>query len=506
MRIKFTFLALLLHFSFLVFSQNVTINPSGITPAGLTYQRISYQQILLIPSPNPGDIVYDVTYNCLRVFNGSNWLKVLAEIFPISPVASAWSIETHITNIESDIQGNVYLIGNFQGTINIGGNLFTSFGDNDIFIAKYTFDGSLEWFRNAGSPAGDIVTDISIDVNGDLIIVGYYWDNINFQGNILPYSGVCNMFLVKYSSFGSLIWLKSAWGSGLKIPRGITTDSNGNIYSTGYFSGSVTFDGASDITLNSTGGNDAFISKFDSNGDVIWSKSISGSTEQFGKDIQVSGTNLFVSGSFFGYTNFTNSFSLTSTLNSEDIFLSKYNTIDGNFINAIQIGGQNQDQPSRFSIDMNGDILFAANVYSSIMIPGKILIPVGNSDCFFAKYNQNLNLVWANMFGGTLIDNLSDIKPGPLNTILLVGNFSNSITTNIGTVTSSGLSDVFVGKTNANGEFIWLEKYGGVGLDFGVGLSSKGAIYASGVYSGTGNFGTILSGGISNGFIMKLVE
>lgn len=60
-------------------AQNVTIFPNGITPATTsTHPRISYDQILALPNPLKGDLAYDLTFNCLRVFNGTKWLHLLS--------------------------------------------------------------------------------------------------------------------------------------------------------------------------------------------------------------------------------------------------------------------------------------------------------------------------------------------------------------------------------------------------------------------------------------------
>ncbi|MEZ4902447.1 MAG: hypothetical protein R2822_12195 [Spirosomataceae bacterium] len=92
---KYPFLStLLFFFSLSVFSQSVTITPSGITPTlPATYPRIAYDEILALPNPALGDMAYDITFRCLRVYNGTKWLctyQTQEEITPnITAITSA---------------------------------------------------------------------------------------------------------------------------------------------------------------------------------------------------------------------------------------------------------------------------------------------------------------------------------------------------------------------------------------------------------------------------------
>ncbi|MBK9510766.1 MAG: hypothetical protein IPO04_15565 [Cytophagaceae bacterium] len=250
--------------SITITAQNVSILPTGITPApAASYPRISYDQILALPAPQAGDMAYDLTFNCLRVFNGTKWLQLITtqDIGQVS--GFAWQLTSNaslsVNGMVKDASGNIYVTGNFNGTAVFGNTNYISTGDNDVFLAKYTSAGVFQWVRVAGSRAGDIALDVCLDPSGNVLITGYYFDAITFGNTILPYSGACDVFVTKYDPSGNVLWAKFAGGTGLDVSNTIETDAAGNVYFGGYFLGSITFFGNTNITINSLGGEDGFL-------------------------------------------------------------------------------------------------------------------------------------------------------------------------------------------------------------------------------------------------------
>jgi hypothetical protein len=139
----------------IVDAQNVTISPGGITPALTgTYPRISYDAILALPSPTIGDMAYDITFLCLRVYNGNRW--VCTYQLPGEPVNGAFiaaaggTSDDNASSAAVDALGNVYVAGGYSGTATFGNTSKTSKGDSDIFVAKYNANGVLQWVQSAG--------------------------------------------------------------------------------------------------------------------------------------------------------------------------------------------------------------------------------------------------------------------------------------------------------------------------------------------------------------------
>jgi hypothetical protein len=118
---------------------------------------------------------------------------------------------------------------------------------------------------------------MKIDNNNDLIIVGFFAMTSDFDPgsgvvSLTPTSGYEDIFILKLNSQGNFIFVKGIGGSSSDVAQFVTTDGANNIYVTGQFKGSVDFD-PSASTLNLGGGNGSvFVLKLNASGDLVWAK------------------------------------------------------------------------------------------------------------------------------------------------------------------------------------------------------------------------------------------
>jgi hypothetical protein len=217
--------------------------------------------------------------------------------------------------IAVDSTGNVYICGYYSLFMTI--NSFTSvsgttintstFGSlngispTDGFIMKYDPNGTVLWVTNivgSGAITGDEEPyGISVDSTGNVYITGLYESTlftINSFNNVsggtinttvfgtLTINGTSNAFVAKYDTNGTALWATDMTGTG-NNNRGneITVDSSGNVYVTGQYNASPltinNFNNVSGGTINTTvygtlaniGGLDAFIVKYNTNGQVL---------------------------------------------------------------------------------------------------------------------------------------------------------------------------------------------------------------------------------------------
>jgi Bacterial Ig domain/Beta-propeller repeat/Thrombospondin type 3 repeat len=163
---------------------------------------------------------------------------------------------------------------------------FDSVGDRDVFLAKYDSNGSLVFAKRAGVGAGlETVFGMVGDGSGNSFITGAYTGTATFGPDSNPdplkpclpcqltSAGGQDIFVAKYDSNGTLVWVKSAGGTSANGDAGfdIGVDGSGNSYVTGRFQSPATFGaGEPNVTqLISTAGNHMFIAKFarDQDGD-----------------------------------------------------------------------------------------------------------------------------------------------------------------------------------------------------------------------------------------------
>jgi len=108
-----------------------------------------------------------------------------------------------------DTEEYLYVTGYFSNTANFGEQNLTSAGNFDIFIAKYTRDGKMVWLKQIGGSNPDIVKFIKIDSNNCIYITGYFTGISFFEQYTARSRGRSDIFTAKYTSTGELQWVKS---------------------------------------------------------------------------------------------------------------------------------------------------------------------------------------------------------------------------------------------------------------------------------------------------------
>jgi len=159
------------------------------------------------------------------------------------------------------------------GNASEGGNEIdlTSDGSNDIFIAKYNPDGTLDWAKSAGGTVDDRGWGISTLSDGSAIVTGWIQGTTATFGNasegnetVLTLVGANDIFIAKYNPDGTLAWAKNAGSLSTDEGYGISALPDGSAVVTGYFESTATF-GALEVNetpLSSAGGRDIFIAKY----------------------------------------------------------------------------------------------------------------------------------------------------------------------------------------------------------------------------------------------------
>jgi len=191
----------------------------------------------------------------------------------------------YCNKIIDDGLNNVYVTGYTQGNLDGGGLL----GTYDSFVICYDSDGEKIWTEQLGvSGSYTFGQSITTDSSNNVYVVGFT------SGIFDPtsVSGTEDFFVTKYSSIGVLQWIRQLGASGEKTQgHGVTTDSLGNVYITGYTKGDL--DGNA---LSGTAGQ-FFVTKYDSDGNKQWTQLRTGSSFSSGMGITTdSADGLFVTG------------------------------------------------------------------------------------------------------------------------------------------------------------------------------------------------------------------
>ena len=300
----------------------------------------------------------------------------------------------------------------------------------------------------------------------------------------------------------NLEWAQSIGGSSSDEAKQIITDDLGNIYLTGYFTGTVDFDAGTGITtLTSNGGRDIFVQKIDANGNLLWAKSIGSNYSdgiETGTSISLDAMgNVYLTGIYWETADFdpgTGIHNLTSNGNN-DFFILKLDT-NGNFIWAKSIGGLDLEYPNSIVTDISGNQYLTGTFYGTVDFdPGIGIVNLtsnGTKDIFVLKLDPDGNFIWAKSLGGTNHDNGICISIDPTGNTYVSGGFNGTIDFDPGpgvhNLTVNGIEGIFVLKLDAAGNFIWAKAMGGNGNEFGfsksIDVDNSENVFLTGVFSG----------------------
>src|SRR5690606_3583859 len=441
------------------------------------------------------------------------------------------SLERHI--MTSDASGNVYVTGNFSGTVDFGDITLTSTGTADIFVAKVDASGTVLWVEKFGMTEELSLgqsTDIATDASGNVYTIGTFWGNVAF-GSVTLTSDYQDVFVVKQDASGAVLWVSKFVSAGTNYAKGITVDTQGNIYTTGSFSGYTATFGDIELTRYSTGTihEDTFVVKQNASGEVLWAKNF-GATGNSGQNFVYSrggittdtAGNVYITGEFFGIADFDGT---TIDGSSVDTFITKIDT-SGEVIWAKRFGGPSAALSSSFGLDITVDA--AGNVYVTGQFRGELNIgtttlttpyvsvppngdtPVGS--IFVLKTDSSGNPLWGKGFidtAGTGEGAGRSIAVDTPGNVYVTGNFEGIYGFGSVFLTSDG-NDAFVLKMNSSGVVVWAERFGSTGSDEGksITLGTNGSLYVAGNFQNTVDFGdtTLTALGYSDVFLVKLDE
>jgi hypothetical protein len=319
-------------------------------------------------------------------------------------------------SITIDISGNVIITGEFSSpTLTFGSTVLTPSGFSNYFIAKYDSSGNPIWAKGATVSTKSSGNNVTTDNFGNIYVTGQYENSsIDFGLGLLTNSGFSDFFLLKYSPSGILLWSKNNGGASYEQGECVKTDDNGNVYVTGFFYSSViTFDTINLTNAGPTTSPDIFLNKYDSSGNIIWSKRAGGNSADYARKIQIDGSgNIILVGHFISM-NVTFGSTTLSSLGGNDILILKYDNL-GNIVWAKSSGGAQFDYTTGVDIDMYNNIYVGGWFASTSITLDTITLnntdTFGNTyDCFVSKIDSSGNIVWAISYGGIENDYLGEI-------------------------------------------------------------------------------------------------
>jgi len=393
-------------------------------------------------------------------------------------------------SIAIDSQGNQYVTGGFEGTVNFGNHILTSNGWYDIFVAKLDPDGNWLWVVQVGGTEADMGHGIALDGSGNAYVTGAYGGTVSFGSYTLTsYVNANDMFVAKLNTNGTWLWAVSAGGGSDDWGNKIAVDGWGNVYVAMYsVSETITF---GSLTLTRFGlSKDIYVAKLDPSGTWLWAVQAGGTNTDEGYDIAVDGSgNAWVTGRFRDTATF-GSQSLTVS-GSDDIFVAKLDP-SGNWLWAVQAGGTADDWGWGIVVDGSGNAYVTGYFNRTATFGSQSLTVSGNSDIFVTKLDPNGNWLWAVSAGGGRSDMGYDIAVDSSGNAWVTGYFNQTATFGSHTLIAVAEFDIFAAKLDTSGNWLWAASAGGIKPDAGRGIAvdGSGIAYVTGWFEGTVTFGS----------------
>jgi Secretion system C-terminal sorting domain/Beta-propeller repeat len=434
---------------------------------------------------------------------------------------------TEALGLAIDNGGNVYTTGALKGTVdfdpNAGiANLSSNGSGEDVYISKLDSSGNYIWAISFGSfNCYDRGHSIKIASNGDVIVVGSFVNTPDFDPgpgvfNLTSYAGA--MFLARYTSAGNFVWAKKfdATNYGNYYFEKIALDQNDNIYITAHFNNPFDADpnaGVLTVSPLVAYDDDAFVGKYDGNGNLIWAKQLGHSTISSYNMMYTHSLvldqdgNVYTVGIFGGTVDFdpgAGTYNLTHTngMSASDIYVSKLDA-NGNFVFAKQIKGSSIQHGVTIDVDNDKNIILAGGFEGLTDFdpgPGVFNLTTtgfSNGDNFIEKLDSNGNFVWVKQFGNsTNYDLLNSIHVDNDNSILCTGAFKATVDFNPGSairnLTALHQQDAFILKLNASGNFEWVQQLMSDSVTFGRAIEKDNFnnIYSIGSFNAITDFDT----------------
>ncbi len=344
---------------------------------------------------------------------------------------------------------------------------------------------NIVWDKTYGGDSRDWNTSVVVNgSSGQVFIIGDSQTDVNGDKNV----ALCNVqpdhsdiWLIKSDDNGGIIWQKNYGAESNETAPKLVLLNNpaGEMIFTCYTT--------SDIACDKAGANrdtvpllsaDYWIVKLDSNGVIIWEKTIGGENfDELNKIALLSNGNIAIAGESISPV--SNDKTVPNNSISKDLWVVILDS-NGNKISDHVFGGDGGEFISSILPDNNGGYLLAGSTNSGIS--GDVSeASQGNFDFWMIKVDNAGNKVWDKRFGGAGPDICNHAAITNDGGYILAG-YTVSPQSGDVSQTPRGLQDYWIVRTNSSGTKVWDKRFGGSGGSFGTHITTdaQGAFWVSG--------------------------
>ena len=379
---------------------------------------------------------------------------------------------------------------------------------------------SISWSIGEVEPA---ITSITCDPDCNIAVTDtWHQESMGFahRGPDGWYAGKSSNVtsLRKFDMGGNVYWSRTWAGQSNRDNwfefSDVDADSDGNLYVAGYMSGTVDFDpgeGVEEVTSN--GGNDAFVCKFDPDGNFVWVRTWGGENHDGATGVAVNGYGaVAVGGHYYGTVDFDPGDGVEEHESSEEAFgyfMSRFDS-DGNFlwVHTWEGGGLSGDRDFfRVLVEMNWEGNVACVSPNDGAVNPTLWISARGTEgrgIRTMEYREQTNIMRLDPTGEVEFEWLWDvtctgIKIDGENRVFACGWFAGVADMDPSPqrneqfsegVSAGAERDPVLCRFGETGRVEWFDRWGSVEDDypFGLAMGSNGWLYVSGTFGGIADF------------------
>lgn len=357
-----------------------------------------------------------------------------------------------------DAACNVYLLGNYYGTIDLGAGPLPNDIYGNLFLAKYDPAGQLLWSHTYGKAS--VLANFAIDPAGQLLISGGLTDDVDFGNGCVLSPKVSDQFVVKLdANTGASTFCSSFLAVDVTAGVFVTAASNaaGDTILAGWTGSEFSF-GSGTIPKSNT--SVSFVIAFDPQGKFRWWVPLTATGDTRVTSVTVSADGVVhASGSFVG----TLDVGLASA-GEHDMFITEINP-EGQRGWTRGFGGAGDESPVIMARGRQGGFVIAGTTDGAIDLGAGLLPGKGSDDVFVARLDAAGNALGGKLFGDEGSQGLDGMAVDDGGNILLTGHYHGTI--DFGGVplpaSTPGDESVYFAKLGPTGNHLWSRHVDDVG-------------------------------------------
>jgi hypothetical protein len=371
--------------------------------------------------------------------------------------------DNHATECCVDAQGNVYVAGYFYGATEvIGSDTLYNSGIEDIFLAKYSPEGVALWGRDIGGSNTEFCNGLVCDPQGNVYLTGSFRSAVFHVDTVqlaITSAGYQDCFLAKFDSEGTVRMAKKFGGTEVDLGAGLVLGNGADLYLSGhYYSTDFSMDG---IALPAPQGADWFIAKLDTLGTVAWVRTFGGPGGELGSHMALAPD---------GGVYWTGSCSSDTVVFDGDVVVNHLAGYTDAVVlrmdagGAVQwadnVGGTENDFAVNIAADAAGNMYLAGEATSATLHVGASDVLSTPGRLFWSKWDPAGTVQYARRAEGS---QLGDFEVSGGGDLVLGGSYlAGQFTIDGLTITNpyfplGNTSNLFLMRTNAAGEVVWLK-------------------------------------------------